>query len=270
MLRRDKIDDPRAGRCSTFRARQVLIESRIVIANEDFAREIGTKFGVSSTGTIGNTRVGQSGNNTGSRDAANGSTPALNDSYIVNLPSGTRCAVDRLVDPCTDLRSISSCRRCRPGRGEVISSPRVVTANGKQATIEQGREIPYQTSRHAGTNTQFKRSCCRRAGRRRSRRQSRDHGSNVTNDSQARTSAPAPAAPRRRSTRRPDTQVLIRSGDMVVLGGVFQRETNSRPEVLLLGDMPLLILFRKNSKEDTKRELLIRDAEGSAGRLGVE
>src|SRR3546814_14437846 len=67
--------------------RQVLIESRIVVANEDFARDIGTKFGVSTIGSSGGTRIGQSGTNLGSRDVVNGAIPSLDNSYSINLPA---------------------------------------------------------------------------------------------------------------------------------------------------------------------------------------
>jgi type IV pilus assembly protein PilQ len=144
----------------------------------------------------------------------------------------------------------------------LISSPRVVTANGKQATIEQGREIPYQTSSgNNGTNTQFKKAVLSLTV---SPQITPDNrvimDLNVTNDSQGAnvstgTGGSAPAI----DTRRLDTQVLIRSGDTVVLGGVFQREsTNAASKVPLLGDLPLLgFLFHNSNRSDVKRELLI-------------
>ncbi|HEX4895986.1 MAG TPA: type IV pilus secretin PilQ, partial [Solimonas sp.] len=103
--------------------RQVLIESRIVIANDDFAREMGVKFGVSTIGQSGGTQIGQSGNNSGSRDIINGAIPGLEDSYAVNLPTAgtpagsigwTILGSDFLVD--LELSALQS-----EGRGEVIS-----------------------------------------------------------------------------------------------------------------------------------------------------
>ncbi|NGY06501.1 type IV pilus secretin PilQ [Solimonas terrae] len=242
--------------------RQVLIESRIVIANEDFARDIGTKFGVNTIGSVGNTRIGQSGTALGANQVANGSIPSLDDSYSINLPAAAAApsigwsilGSDFQID--LELQALQT-----EGRGEVISSPRVVTANGKQATIEQGREIPYQTSSgNSGTNTQFKKAVLSLTV---SPQITPDNrvimDLNVTNDSQGENvttgSGSAPAI----DTRKLDTQVLIRSGDTVVLGGVFQREsTTGASKVPLLGDVPLLgFLFRNSSKSDTKRELLI-------------
>jgi type IV pilus assembly protein PilQ len=242
--------------------RQVLIESRIVIANEDFARELGTRFGVSTIGTIGNATVGQSGSNAGSRDVLAGNLPSLNDSYAVNLP-GTAGAPSLgwsilgsnfLID--LELSALQS-----EGRGEVISTPRVVTANGKQATIEQGREIPYQSSSgNSGTQTQFKKAVLSLIVTPQITPDNRvvmDLG--VTNDSQGENVATGVGQAPAIDTRRLDTQVLIRSGETVVLGGVFQQENrNSTGKVPFLGDIPLLgNLFRNSTRSDTKRELLI-------------
>lgn len=244
--------------------RQVLIESRIVIANEDFAREIGTRFGVSTIGQSGGTQIGQSGTNAGSRDVVAGNLPALTDSYMVNLPTPTTPAgsvgwtilgSNFLID--LELSALQS-----EGRGEVISTPRVVTANGKQATIEQGREIPYQSGGGIGatSTTQFKKAVLSLTVTPQITPDNRvvmDLG--VTNDSQGEDvntglgSAPAI------DTRRLDTQVLIRSGETVVLGGVFQQENRrSSGKVPFLGDIPLLgVLFRNSARSDNQRELLI-------------
>ncbi|NKF21160.1 type IV pilus secretin PilQ [Solimonas marina] len=244
--------------------RQVLIESRIVIANEDYARELGTKFGVSTIGSIGNTQIGQSGTATGARNVLGGTTPLLDDAYSVNLPTSdsgapsigwTILGSDFQVD--LELQALQT-----EGRGEVISSPRVVTANGKQATIEQGQEIPYQTSSsNSGTNTQFKKAVLSLTVAPQITPDNRViMDLNVTNDSKGTdvntgTGGTAPAI----DTRKLDTQVLVRSGDTVVLGGVFQHSTtDSTSKVPLLGDIPLLgFLFRNSDKEDSKRELLI-------------
>lgn len=244
--------------------RQVLIESRIVIANEDFAREIGTRFGASTIGQSGNTQIGQSGNNSGSRDVLAGNLPSLADSYLVNLPTATTPAgsigwtilgSDFLID--LELSALQS-----EGRGEVISTPRVVTANGKQATIEQGREIPYQSAAGGGAvaQTEFKKAVLSLTVTPQITPDNRvvmDLG--VTNDSQGEDVSTGLGSAPAIDTRRLDTQVLIRSGETVVLGGVFQQENRkSAGKVPLLGDIPLLgALFRNSTRSDNKRELLI-------------
>ncbi|MFA5938352.1 MAG: type IV pilus secretin PilQ [Sinimarinibacterium sp.] len=243
--------------------RQVLIESRIVIANDDFARELGVRFGASTLGSVGNNTVGQSGTNSGSRTVVGGGVPGTTDNYIVNLPTAlapagriawTILGSDFLVD--LELSALQS-----EGRGELISTPRVVTANGKEAVIEQGREIPYQTtSGNSGTTTSFKKAVLSLTVKPQITPDSRvvmDLA--VTNDSQGEDvntgAGTAPAI----DTRKLNTQVLIKSGETVVLGGVFQEESrNSAAKVPLLGDIPLLgVLFKNKITSRNKRELLI-------------
>ena len=244
--------------------RQVLIESRIVVANEDFAREIGTRFGASTIGQVGNTRIGQSGSNLGSRDVISGNIPTLDDSYVVNLPTQSSPAgrigwtilgADFLLD--LELSALQT-----EGRGEVVSTPRIVTANGKQATIEQGREIPYQSAAGGGAvaQTEFKKAVLSLTVTPQITPDDRvvmDLG--VTNDTQGENVPTGLGSAPAIDTRRLDTQVLIRSGETVVLGGVFQQEnTRGTGKVPLLGDIPLLgALFRSNNRTDNKRELLI-------------
>jgi type IV pilus assembly protein PilQ len=152
---RDKIDEIKhlVSRLD-IPVRQVLVESRIVVANEDFARNIGTKFGITTVGSVGSTRIGQSGNNTGSRSALGGTVPSLNDSYSINLPAASVTPApsigwsilgsDFQID--LELQALQT-----EGRGEVVSSPRVLTQSGQQATIKQGFEVPYSQPQALGS-----------------------------------------------------------------------------------------------------------------------
>ncbi len=261
---RDKLDEIRTLITRLdIPVRQVLIESRIVIANDDFARDLGTRFGVSSVGSASGRSIGQSGTNAGSRGVLGGAIPSPTDGYLVNLPAAntasriawTILGSDFLVD--LELSALQT-----ENRGEVISTPRVVTANGKQAVIEQGREIPYQSSSgNTGTQTQFKKAVLSLTVSPQITPDNRvvmDLA--VTNDSQGEDvntgqGGSAPAI----DTRRVETQVLIKSGETIVLGGVFQEESSkSSSKVPLLGDIPLLgQLFRSDSMSRNKRELLI-------------
>jgi type IV pilus assembly protein PilQ len=260
---REKLDEIRAlvARLD-IPVRQVLIESRIVIANEDFARELGTRFGVSTIGSSGSTRIGQSGSNLGSRGVIGGAIPSPADSYIVNLPASpsagrvawTILGSDFLID--LELSALQT-----ENRGEVISTPRVVTANGKQAVIEQGREIPYQSSSgNQGTQTQFKKAVLSLTVNPQITPDNRVVlDLSVTNDSQGENVNTGVGSAPAIDTRRLDTQVLIGSGETVVLGGVFQEEkSNAAAKVPFLGDIPLIgSLFRSSSRNNNKRELLI-------------
>lgn len=260
---REKLDEIRAlvARLD-IPVRQVLIESRIVIANDDFARDLGTRFGVSTIGTIGNSTIGQSGSNSGSRDVINGTLPSPANNYIVNLPAAgnpgrlawTILGSDFLVD--LELSALQS-----ESRGEVISTPRVVTANGKQALIEQGREIPYQSSSgNTGTQTQFKKAVLSLTVTPQITPDNRVvMDLSVTNDSQGENVNTGVGSAPAIDTRRLETQVLIKSGETVVLGGVFQDENSKgATKVPFLGDVPMIgRLFRSDSSSRNKRELLI-------------
>ncbi len=291
---REKLDEIRAliARLD-IPVRQVLIESRIVIANDGFAREIGTRFGVGSIGSIGSATVGQSGGapstrndssgggsgggstggsgggsqdqgdgNRGSRTIIGGGLPSSTDNYIVNLPvlnaagaiGWTILGSDFLID--LELSALQ-----QEGRGELISNPRVVTVNGKQAVIEQGREIPYTTSSgNTGPTTEFKKAVLSLSVTPQITPDNRVvMDLSVTNDSQGENVNTSIGSAPAIDTRRLDTQVLIASGETVVLGGVFQEETQqSSTKVPLLGDIPILgRLFRSDSRSSAKRELLI-------------
>ena len=254
--------------------RQVLIESRIVIADDDYSKQLGVRFGVSTVARNGNNGiVTTSGSNAATNTTVgsflqNGGFPVTlgsqADRYNVNLPTTNAPAgsfglailgADYLVD--MELSALQT-----EGRGEVVSTPRVVTANGKQASVEQGREIPYLESASSGAATiSFKKAVLSLLVTPQITPDDRvvmDLA--VTNDSQGQNvstglGGQAPAI----DTRRLNTQVLVRSGETVVLGGVFNQEsTSDQTKVPLLGDVPLLgRLFRSDSKNSIKRELLI-------------
>jgi len=283
---RDKLGEIRAlVQRLDIPVRQVLIESRIVVARSNFQRDFGARLGVNGVRTRdgGNgglistsgsgegtnaTLPGTGGSVTGQPSiGGNASLPrptgAIGDRYNVNLPVANPAGAialailgrNSLID--LELSALQS-----EGKGEVISSPRVITANGKQASIEQGVEIPYQNSTSSGaTAIQFKKAVL---------------SLNVTpqitpdnrvimdlavnNDSRGQdvntgTGGTAPAI----DTRKVTTQVLVDNGQTVVLGGIYEQTNNdSVTKVPLLGDVPLLgVLFRTKSKIANKTELLI-------------
>jgi type IV pilus assembly protein PilQ len=140
--------------------RQVLIESRIVIANNDFNKELGVRFG---TSTQDGTKLGQfatSGNLNGTTQIINGETLEGDDRLNVDLPvanpSGSiGLALAKL--PLGMILELELSAMQAEGNGEIISSPRVITSNQQQATIEQGTEIPYQEASSSGaTSVSFK------------------------------------------------------------------------------------------------------------------
>jgi type IV pilus assembly protein PilQ len=258
--------------------KQVLIEARIVIVSDDFSRELGVRFGgafVSSHGDDGLLYVGAQGLDTSdgtgpiltpSGPNLNGNqvtTPSVNDRYLVNLPIANpagRLAMTLLnSDYVVDLEITAAQRE---GRGEVVSAPRVITANGKEAVIEQGQEIPYQESASSGaTTTQFKKAVLALKVTPQITPDDRIIlDLTVSKDSVGQNVASAtggfvPSI----DTREITTQVLVNDGQTVVLGGILETERRDTVnKVPFLGDVPGLgYLFRSKSRTDNKDELLI-------------
>jgi type IV pilus assembly protein PilQ len=262
--------------------KQVLIESRIVVVNDDFSRDLGVRLGatgvdinsfdgngvyVSGTGTGTDTMVGSVLDNLG--DPNNGTPypvrlPLLGNRYNVNVPIADAAgrfslAVlenDYLID--LELTALEA-----EGRGEIVSTPRVITANQKEARIEQGVEIPYQQSASSGATTiQFKKAVLSLTVTPQITPDNniimdlRVHKDNVGDIiSTGGLGGTVPSI----DTRAVETQVLVADGQTVVLGGIYEterRETISK--VPLLGDIPFAgNLFKSKQRVDNKAELLI-------------
>jgi type IV pilus assembly protein PilQ len=257
--------------------KQVLIESRIVVVNDDFSRDLGVRMGVtyvndrndgliSVTGSgSGSDTIVQSGidnlNNTGQISPV--TVPGIEDRYNVNLPIDNpagRVALaildsDYLID--LELQAAQS-----EGRGEIVSTPRVITANQKEALIEQGVEIPYQEAASSGaTTTQFKKAVLslrvtpQITPDERIIMDLRVNQDNVGEFVPSATGGLVPSI----DTRSVVTQVLVNDGETVVLGGIFEterRETENK--VPVLGDLPGVgRLFKSTNNTSNKSELLI-------------
>ncbi len=255
--------------------RQVMIDSRVVIANDDFTKELGVRFGGGLRITSGDSRRGGvSGSQLGATQTAiadgdlSQSPLALTgiaNRIGVNLPT-TNSPFGRLglailgADFLLDLE-LSALQA--EGRGEVLSNPRVVTTNRKQARIEQGTEIPYlEQSSSGATSVSFKKAVL-----------SLDvtpqitPNDNIIMDLTVNKDAIGELVPSGLAggfvpsidTRAVETQVLVEDGETVVLGGIYERsQIASVDKVPLLGDIPGLgRLFRRNLDQDEKAELLI-------------
>jgi type IV pilus assembly protein PilQ len=261
--------------------KQVLIESRIVVVGDSFSRDLGIRLGVtgfkenssdglttiSGTGAATDTMVNSALDNLS--DPANGTIypvqlPALNNRYNVNVPIADAAGrfslavleTDYLVD--LELTALEA-----EGRGEIVSTPRVITANQKEARIEQGVEIPYQQASSSGATTvSFKKAVL-----------SLTVTPQITPDnniimdlvvhkdsvgeviSTGGLGGTVPSI----DTRAVETQVLVADGQTVVLGGIYETERRETVnKVPWLGDIPYVgALFRSTKKVDNKAELLI-------------
>jgi type IV pilus assembly protein PilQ len=259
--------------------RQVLIEARIVIVNDDYNRELGVRFGSTVAfdhgGSDGAGVIGSNGFVTEDDGAVISRDPAVADTprgfvlpdpaqrYMVNLPISNpagRLAMTLLdSDYIVDLE-LSAAQA--EGRGEILSSPRLITSNQREATIEQGVEIPYQESSASGaTTTQFKKAVLSLKVTPQITPDNRVIlDLTVSKDSvgQLVASATGGFVPSI-DTREIITQVLVNDGQTVVLGGILETERReSEQKVPWLGDIPIMgHLFKTTSKTDNKDELLI-------------
>jgi len=257
--------------------RQVRIEARIVIVNDDFSRELGVRFGVNGTTTRVGGSDGQGFISNRGLDAPDGAVlfPGTNDPrggleigeakdrYMVNLPVANPAGAMALTfldsDFIVDLE-LSAAQA--EGRGEIVSQPSLITANQREATIEQGVEIPYQEASSSGaTTTSFKKAVLSLKVTPQITPDNRIIlDLTVSKDSvgQLVASATGGFVPSI-DTREIVSTVIVNDGQTVVLGGILETERrDTQKKVPLLGDIPVMgHLFKSNSKTDNKDELLI-------------
>ena len=257
--------------------RQVRIEARVVIVSDQFSRELGVRFGVNATTTSVGGSDGQGFISNRGLDAPDTAVlfPGANDPrggleigeaaerYMVNLPVANPAGALALTfldsDFIVDLE-LSAAQA--EGRGEIVSQPTLITANQREASIEQGVEIPYQESSSSGaTTTQFKKAVL-----------SLKVTPQITPDNrvildlvvakdsvgQVVPSATGGFVPSI-DTREISTQVLVNDGQTVVLGGILESERrDASSKVPVLGDIPVVgHQLKKSPKPDNKNELLI-------------
>ena len=259
--------------------RQVLIEARIVIVADDFSRDLGVRvgftrvsddvrdlFAISGSAQSTDTIMGSALDNLASTGQPFPvEVPFGNfDRYNVNMPVASpagRIALS-ILDFDDFLIDLELSAAQNEGRGEIKSTPRVITANQREAIIEQGVEIPYQESSSSGaTTTQFKKAVLSLKVTPQITPDDRVIlDLVVTKDSvgQLVPSATGGFVPSI-DTRNIQTQVLVKDGQTVVLGGIMETERrDSVKKVPLLGDVPVVgNLFKSTNKINNRDELLI-------------
>jgi type IV pilus assembly protein PilQ len=286
--------------------RQVLIEARIVEADDRFSRNLGSKLGyydrrsliyntqsrvdpvtgqnvaynVPTYGTGSSTGVGYgviSGNLTGAAELSSqlgtdipnaapglGTATALENSNFVNLPAASIAgttpasfAISLFGSSLTRFINLELSALEADQRGKVVSSPRVLTANQKKALIEQGTELPYQSSTSSGaTAVSF-----RKANLRLEVTPQITPEGNVILTVDVNRDAVGQLTPAGFAidTRHVQTEVLVENGGTVVIGGIYEQfERNRTDKVPLLGDIPVLgYLFKSTTKTNDRTELLV-------------
>jgi type IV pilus assembly protein PilQ len=257
----------------------VLIESRVVIATDDFTRELGVKWGANGQRTnpsgqvlqIGGANGSTLGNNgSGSSTTTTGATLGGGTGLNVNLPVASSPASGVLglailgKNYALDLE-LSAAQT--EGRGEVISSPRVITANQQEAVIRQGQEIGYVTYQGGigGTaaptaSVQFKDAVLELKVTPTITADNRVYlAISVKKDSLAKFLTTPNGQVPQINTQSVNTSVLVDNGQTVVLGGIYEiNKNNTITKVPGLGDIPGIgYLFRNTYRNNTKAELLI-------------
>jgi type IV pilus assembly protein PilQ len=244
--------------------RQVLIESRIVIANNDFSRDLGVKFGLAGNSSSGRDFIVGGGTQAG--DTNFGYTPGFevpagtgNSGLLVDLPAADPSGAlgIALGKVGSSLLQLELSAMQLEDRGEVISSPRVITSNQQEAVIQQGVEIPYQEASSSGATTvSFKEAVLQLKVTPQITPDDRIiMDLQVNKDSVGEIFAGVPSI----DTRNVNTRVLVDNGETLVLGGIYEQERGKETErVPFFGSLPGVgWLFKTESKTDQKQELLI-------------
>ena len=242
--------------------RQVMIEARIVEADDQFGRSLGVRLGMFGDNVARNVAIGSSLDTlpsaTGTTSTSSGTALSLPASSVQNSTAAT-LGISLFNSSATRYLNLELSALEADSKGKVISSPRVITADNVKATIEQGTEIPYlEASSSGATSISFRKAVLKLEVT----PQITPDGNViltvlVTKDT-PNTDIYAGTAVAI-DTKKVETEVLVENGGTVVLGGIFQQEKSEAvSQVPLLGDIPLLgWLFRSKTLEDNKTELLV-------------
>lgn len=244
--------------------RQVLIESRIVIANDDFSKDLGAKFGwfnVDNDIAEPGKKSDVTGGNLNALEPLTAGDPIpIEDTLNVNLPVADpagQFAVSFLRLPFGFALNLELSAAQAESRAEVISNPRVITSNQNTARIEQGTEIPYLSATSSGaTDVEFKKAVLALEVTPQITPDDRINMKlQVNSDSVGEEFAGIPSI----DTREVTTDVLVDNGQTVVLGGIYEENSVvSNTRVPFFSDIPLVgRLFRTDSQSTDKSELLI-------------
>ncbi|MFM9880565.1 MAG: type IV pilus secretin PilQ [Burkholderiaceae bacterium] len=255
--------------------RQVLIEARIVEASDSFGKSLGVRLGGSDLRALRGGDAGYSLGN-GSRVAFGGTYNAVsgttlesnatldtNNTTFLNLPavgqggfSPATFAVSLFSSAANRFLNLELSALEADGKGKLVSSPRVVTADGTKALIEQGTEFPFQQATSSGaTSVAFRRATLKLEVT----PQITPEGNiildlDIANDTRGETTAAGIAI----NTRNIKTQVLVENGGTVVIGGIFTLDdSETETKVPFLGDLPVAgNLFKTRSRATRKSEML--------------
>ena len=249
--------------------KQVMVEARIVRASTDFTKEMGVKWGILSQGVNSNSSLLVGGSDTTLWDLK---TPDDEGKYTIQRPDnlnvdlgvttpGASSIAFGLISLSDFMLDLELSALQADGYGEVISTPKVLTADKQPAKVASGTQIPYQSSEGGGANAVAKTEFVDATLSLDVTPSITPDGKiqmmlNIKNDS---VGTPTPTGQYTINKNEINTNVLVENGETVVLGGIFEQLTaTSQTKVPFLGDLPYVgRLFRKDAKTDKKSELLI-------------
>lgn len=254
--------------------KQVMVEARIVRATTDFTKEMGVKWGILSQGITKNNDLLVGGSDTTLWDLREPTKNSETGGYKYEITRPDNLNVDLgvtsagaskiafgLISMSDFMLDLELSALQSDGYGEVISTPKVMTADKQKAKVASGQEIPYQTTSTAGgtatATTSFKEALLSLDVTPSITPEGKVQMQlNITSDSRGGT---APNGEVILNKNEINTNVLVDNGETVVLGGIFEQSTsNTQTKVPFLGDIPYLgRLFRKDAKTESKQELLI-------------
>ena len=223
--------------------RQILIEARIVEADERFARELGAKLNHQASPIHGNPENKINSNFDLSGSGLNGFNPAAVAATLVSKNAS------RLLQ--VELSALES-----EGQGKILSNPRIMTGDQVKATIEQGTELPYQTTSQNGSKLQFRKANLRLEVLPKIHPDGKiSMLVGINKDTIGMKTEQGYAI----DTKSLSSEVTVENGGTAIIGGIFQTtEREDEVKVPILGDIPLLgYLFRHKSKLQDKTELLV-------------
>ena len=256
--------------------RQVLIEARIVEASDSFGKSLGVRLGGSDLRGVrgGDPGYSISGNHRlalgGTYNAVSGTTGESSatldttNTTFVNLPasgqggfSPSSFAISLFSAAANRFLNLELSALEADGKGKLVSSPRIVTADQTKALIEQGTEFPYQQATSSGaTSVAFRKATLKLEVT----PQITPEGNiildlDISKDSRGETTAAGIAI----NTKHIKTQVLVENGGTVVIGGIFElTESENEAKVPLLGDLPAVgNLFKSKTRSSNKQEMLV-------------
>ena len=259
--------------------KQVMVESRIVIANDEFARDLGVRFGFSGTDTINandGTYITVGGGKPGLYPTdgnafppnygitGGGAVDTSGQNFMVNLPAllggDFGSAIGLMIGKVgRGMLQLELSAMQIEGKGEIVSSPRVITTDQQKAVIKQGVEIPYEEATSSGaTNVTFQEAVLQLAVTPQITPDNKVIMElDVTKDNPDFSREVRGVPPI--DTRSVQTTVRVDDGETVVLGGIFEQETvESQDKTPVLGDLPAIgRLFRRDLNQASKRELLL-------------